>query len=91
MLSGWIGEHYTEGGAKLLRQPGIVSFLGGKLDALPEKSKADNSVKKVQAKLKEIEAAVSFPIEAAPTQDAIKNLNKLISDLMKDLARKESK
>ena len=91
VLSGWIGEHYTEGGAKLLRQPGIVSFLGGKLDALPEKSKTDNSVKKVQAKLKEIEAAVSFPTEAAPSQDAIKNLNKLISELMKDLARKESK
>lgn len=91
VLSSWIAENYTEAGAKLLRQPGIVAFLAARIDALPEKSKADNNVKKVQAKLKEIEAAVSFPADAAPTQDAIKNLNKLISDLMKDLARKESK
>ena len=48
-------------------------------------------MKKAQAKLKEIEAAVSFPTSVAPTQDAIKNLNKLIADLMKDLSRKESK
>ena len=91
VLSGWIAEHYTEAGAKLLRQPGIVGFLGSKLEALPDKTKGDNSVKKAQAKLKEIEAAVSFTTEAAPTQAAIKNLNQLISDLMKDLARKESK
>ena len=91
VLSSWIAEHYTEAGAKLLRQPGIVAFLGAKLDAMPDKTKSENSVKKAQAKLKEIEAAVSFPTSAAPTQDAIKNLNKLIADLMKDLARKESK
>ena len=91
VLSGWIAEHYTEAGAKLLRQPGIVAFLGGKIEAMPEKTKSENSVKKAQAKLKEIEAAVSFPTSAAPTQDAIKNLHKLIADLMKELARKESK
>lgn len=91
VLSGWIAEHYTEASAQLLRQPGIVAFLGAKLEALPEKTKSDASVKKAQAKLKEIEAAVSFPTDVAPTQDAIKNLNKLVSDLMKDLARKESK
>ena len=91
VLSSWIAEHYTEAGAKLLRQPGIVAFLGAKLEAMPEKTKSENSVKKAQAKLKEIEAAVSFPTSAAPTQDAIKNLHKLIADLMKELARKESK
>ena len=91
VLSGWIAEHYTEAGAKLLRQPGIVGFLVAKLDALPDKTKADNSVKKAQAKMKEIEAAVSFTSESAPAQDAIKNLHKLVSELMKDLARKESK
>ena len=91
VLSGWIGEHYTEAGAKLLRQPGIVGFLGKKLDAMPEKTKGEASVKKAQAKLKEIEAVVSFPTDAAPTQDAIKKLHQLAADLMKDLSRKESK
>lgn len=91
VLSGWIGEHYTEAGAKLLRQPGIVRFLGSKLDALPEKLRGENSVKKTQGKMKEIEAAVSFPTDSAPTQDAVNKLHQLIADLMKDLARKESK
>ena len=91
VLSGWIGEHYTEAGAKLLRQPGIVNFLGSKLDTLPEKTKADASVKKTQAKLKEIEAAVSFPADKAPTQDAIKQLHQLAAELLKELAKKESK
>ena len=91
VLSGWIGEHYTEAGAKLLRQPGIVGFLGSKLEAMPDKMKAEASIRKTLAKMKEIEAAVSFPTDAAPTQDAIKKLHLLISELMKDLARKESK
>ena len=91
VLSGWIGEHYTEAGAKLLRQPGIVNFLGAKLEMLPEKTKAEASVKKTQAKMKEIEAAVSFPTDKAPAQDAIKQLHQLTSGLLKELARKESK
>ena len=91
VLSGWIGENYTEAGAKLLRQPGIVSFLGSKIDAMPDKTKSENAVKKTQARLKEIEAAVSFPTDAAPGQDAVKKLHQIISDLMKDLARKEPK
>ena len=91
VLSGWIAEHYTEAGAKLLRQPGIVSFLGAKLDTMPDKTKAEASVKKTQAKLREIEAAVSFPTDKAPTQDAIKQLHQLAADLLKDLAKKESK
>ena len=91
VLSGWIGEHYTEAGAKLLRQPGIVGFLGAKLDAMPEKTKAEASVKKTQDKLKEIEAAVSFPTDKAPTQDAIKQLHQLTAELLKSLAKKESK
>ena len=91
VLSGWIAEHYTEAGAKLLRQPGIVGFLVAKLDALPDKTKGEACVKKTQAKMKEIETAVSFPTDAAPAQDAIKKLHQLIAELMKDLARKESK
>ena len=91
VLSGWIGDHYTEAGAKLLRQPGIVGFLGAKLDKMPEKTKAEASVKKTQDKLKEIEAAVSFPTDKAPTQDAIKQLHQLTAELLKSLAKKESK
>ncbi|HZJ17804.1 MAG TPA: hypothetical protein VFD27_22305 [Chthoniobacteraceae bacterium] len=91
VLSGWVSEHYTEAGAKLLRQPGIVGFLSSGVEALPEKIRSENCVKKTQAKLKEIEAAVSFPRETPPTQASVKQLHQLSADLMKDLARKDPK
>ncbi len=91
VLSGWIAENYTESGAKLLRQPAIVRFLAARVEALPEKAKAENCVKKTQAKLKDIEAAVSFPRETPPNREAVKRLNQLTSELMNDLARKDPK
>jgi len=91
VLSGWVGEHYTEAGAKLLRQPGIVNFLSSRVEALPEKTRNENCVKKTQAKLQEIQTAVSFPRETPPSQDSIKQLHQLSADLMKDLARKDPK
>ncbi len=91
VLSGWIAEHYTEAGAKLLRQPAIVQLLSRALDAMPEKTRGENCVKKTQGKLKEIEAAVSFPRETTPPKESIQQLNKLSSEIMKDLARKEPK
>jgi hypothetical protein len=91
VLSGWIGDNYTAAGAKLVRQPGIVSFLSTRVAELPEKTRNENAVKKTQAKLKEIEAAVSFPRETTPTQEDVKQLHKLAADLMKDLGKKDSK
>src|SRR5687767_9930878 len=36
-ISGHVAANYSEAGAKLLRQPGIASFLNKNLEALPEK------------------------------------------------------
>jgi hypothetical protein len=88
VLSGWIAEHYSEAGAKLLRQPAIVQFLGTRLDALPDKTKGENCVKLAQTGLKEIETAVSFPRESAPTQEQVKKLNGIAAKLMNDLSKK---
>ena len=89
VLSGWIGEHYSEPGAKLLRQPGIAALLEKGLADLPAKTREENIVKKTQAKLTDIKAAVSFPAGTTPTVEQIKALNKLATDLMNDLSKKD--
>src|SRR6478735_4954362 len=46
VVAALVSSKYTEAGAKLLRQPGIVDFLAAKLDALPEKLRDDPAVKR---------------------------------------------
>ena len=39
VVSGQIAAHYSETGAKLLRQPGVIAFLNQRLDKLPDKTR----------------------------------------------------
>ncbi len=88
VISGYIAQHYTDAGAKLLRQPAIVSFLTGKLAAMPDKMRDDPTVRQTRTTLKEIEAAVSFPRDVTPTVEEVKKLNTLAADLVKEISRK---
>jgi hypothetical protein len=88
VISGYIAQHYSDAGAKLLRQPAIVSFLTGKLAAMPDKMRDDPTVRQTRATLKEIEAAVSFPRDVTPTVEEVKKLNALAADLVKEISRK---
>ena len=89
VVSGQIGTHYSEQGGKLLRQPGIVSFLVQHLDKLTDKTKDDNSVKTVRKKMADIEKLVSFPLDKAPTVDEVKELNKLAAETLKEISKKQ--
>ena len=91
VISGYIAQHYTDAGAKLLRQPAIVSFLTAQLSAMPDKMRDDPVVRKTRATLKEIEVAVSFPRDATPTVEDVKRLNTLAADLVKEISRKPTK
>ncbi len=91
VISDYLAKHYTVAGAKLLRQPAIVSQLMDRANALPEKVRDDSSVHSTRVKLMEVQQAVSFPRDKPPTQEAIKNLNTLTSDLMKELSKKGGK
>ena len=91
VISGYIAQHYTDASAKLLRQPAIVRFLSGQLAAMPDKMRDDPSVRKTRTMLKEIEVAVSFPADTAPTVDEVKKLNALASELIKEITRKPTK
>jgi hypothetical protein len=91
VISGYLADHYSESGAKLLRQPAIVRFLSEQINALPVKVRDDATVKKTRVKLVEIEQAVAFPRDATPSLDEVKRLHSLSSELVKEIAKKETK
>ena len=91
VMSGYLVKNYTEPGAKLLRQPGIVAFLNKRLDKLGEKSQADPSVVAVRKKMGEIEKFIAFPTDKAPSADDVKQLNALAIEVVKEITKKQTK
>lgn len=90
-ISSYIADHYSEGSAKILRQPALVNYLNKKLDALPDKLRDDVKVKNVRVKMIEMELLVSFPRDKAPALAEVKKLSELATDLVKDIAKKDTK
>jgi hypothetical protein len=88
-ISAHVAGHYSETGAKLLRQPGIVTFLNKNLDALPEKVREDASVKLARKKMADIEKFIAFPLDKAPSADDVKQLNKLATEAVKEISKKQ--
>lgn len=91
VISDYVAKHYSEAAAKLLRQPAIVHILSQRVNALPEKVRDDPAVHAVRVALLKIESAVSFAHDKAPGREAVRDLNATTSDLMKELAKRESK
>ena len=90
VVSSWIADNYTPEGAKLLRQPALVSYLRAKLDSLPEKTKTgDPLVKSLDGKLAEIEKLVSFPKDSTPSLDDVKKLRDAAGALEKEISNKK--
>lgn len=88
VVSGQVAAHYTETGAKLLRQPGIIAFLDQRLDKLSDKTKDDGSVRNVRKRLGDIEKLITLPLDKAPTVDQVKELNATVAETLKDISRK---
>ncbi len=91
VMSGYLTKNYTEPGAKLLRQPGIVAFLNKRLDKLSEKAQADPSVVVVRKKMGEIEKFIAFPPDKAPSAGDVKQLNTLAIEVVKEIIKKQTK
>ena len=91
VISGVIAQTYTEAGAKVLRQPALVAFLHARLDRLPEKLRDDPAVKSSRMKLIEIQQLLAFPRDQAPPVEAVKSLNTLTTDLLKEISKKATK
>jgi hypothetical protein len=89
VISGHVATHYNEAGAKLLRQPGIASYLSKNLEALPEKVREDASVKVARKRMSELEKLLAFPLDKAPSQEEVKELNKIVAETVKEIAKKQ--
>jgi hypothetical protein len=90
-ITAYLAEHYSESGAKVIRQPAIVAFLAQRLDELPDKLRDERTVKHARGKLADIKRAVSFPADVTPTAEDIKKLNGMAADLMQTISSKEKK
>lgn len=91
VMSGHIAQHYTEAGARLLRQPAIVRYLSAQLSAMGDKLRDDPVVGKTRSTLREIDAAVSFPRGSTPTIEEVKRLHALASELTRAISSKPAK
>ncbi len=91
VMSGYLARNYTEDGAKLLRQPGIVSFLNKRLDGLGGKLVADPTVIYVRKKMGEIEKFIAFPLDKAPSAEDVKQLSTLTAEVVKEISKKQTK
>ncbi len=91
VMSGYIAKNYTEAGAKILRQPGVVSFLNKRLEKLGEKVRGDASVAVVQKAMVGLEKLIAFPPDHAPSAEDVKQLNSLTSEVVKEITRKQTK
>ena len=91
VISSSIAEHYTEASARILRQPAVANYLKMKLDALPDKLREDPKVKNVRLKVMQMEMLVTFPREKAPTAEDVKKLSEFAAEMVKDIAKKDSK
>jgi hypothetical protein len=89
VISSHVAANYSPAGGQLLRQPGIVTFLNKRLDELPEKVREDASVKTARKKMADIEKFIAFPLDKAPSQEDVKQLNKLASDAVKEISKKQ--
>ncbi len=88
-MANYVAAHYTPESAKLLRQPGIVIFLDERLSELPDKVRGEASVRKARTGLGDMEKALSLPSATPPSQEAVQNLDKVATQLLKDLAVKK--
>jgi hypothetical protein len=88
-MADYVAKHYTPEAAKMLRQPAVAHILNERLNALPEKVKADGPVRHVGTALIEIEAALSFPPGAVPKQEAIQKLSVTTAEVLTEIAQKQ--
>lgn len=97
-LGGWIrgtqvvtaavGKNYNERNAKVLRQPALVAFIRSKINDIAPELRNESLVKDVSDQLVEIEKLVSFPKDAAPSDEDVRKLNAAVTKLMEEIQNK---
>lgn len=88
VVGGYLSAHYSEAGARLLRQPAVVGHFIQQLGAMPNKLTDTPVVSAVRTALFEIKKAVTFNAAGAPGEEDAKKLAGLAADAMKIISTK---
>jgi hypothetical protein len=98
-LGGWIrgtqvvtaaiAKDYSEGSARVLRQPALVHFMQSKINEISPELRGEPLVKDVSEQLGEIEKLVSFPPGKAPTVDEVRKINQAVGKVMTEIESKD--
>jgi hypothetical protein len=89
VVTGAIVKDYSEGSAKVLRQPALVHFMQSKVNEISPELRGEPLVKDVSQQLGEIEKLVSFPPDKAPTLDEVRKINTSVAKMMTEIESKE--
>ena len=97
-LGGWVrgtqvvanvvGKNFNENAASVLRQPGLVAYLRGKLAGLPPKEHDKPFIQSLEAQLEIVEKLVSFPAGATATREDVKKITEQVGAMVKEITTK---
>ncbi len=88
VVSGSVLENYNETGAKVLRQPALISYIQAKMNDISPELQEEPLVKSVREKLSEIQKLVTFSRSGTPTAEEVRKLNDAVTRLMADIQSK---
>ncbi|MGI8820062.1 MAG: hypothetical protein ACR2ID_04220 [Chthoniobacterales bacterium] len=88
VVSGAVVKDYGAGAAKVLRQPGLVSFIQAKVNDISPEMRSEPLVKTVSEQLGEIQKLVTFTSGGTPTAEEVQKLHTAVSKLMDDIESK---
>ncbi len=88
VVTGLLTEEYNEATAKVLRQPGLITYIEAKVNEMSPELRKEPLVKTVTDKLPDLLRMVSFPNAAAPTAAEVKTLHETVTNLMASIASK---
>ncbi len=88
VVSGYFSAHYSEAGARVLRQPAVAGHFIEQLGAMPKKLTDTPVVSAVCTALIEIKKVITFSATDTPGEDDVKKLAELASSAMKIISTK---
>ncbi len=88
VVSSVVTKNFNENAASVLRQPGLVAYLRGKLANLPPREHDKLLIQNLETQLEAIEKLVSFPAGATATKEDVKKINEQAVAMVKDITTK---
>lgn len=97
-LGGWVRgtqvvanvvtKNFNENAASVLRQPGLVGYLRGKLAGLPSRERDKPLIQSLETQMETVEKLISFPAGATASKEDVKKLTEQIDAMVKEITTK---